>query len=401
MPVDFEIIIEGSRVTPWLYRPDGGILERLEWLTDVIPSYSGREQRIALRGFPRRTLEFATTLVMRERRTAENLLHNWQGRAFGIPVWMDSQALTSPLSAGAQSISIDTTTRDFRVGGIVGVSTGPHTFEVAQVSQVASGSVTLAAPLAQSWPVGAEVYPMRAARLPDEVRLQRFDGETSYGALRFELIEDSDWQAAAGGTTYRTFQVLTQAPNWTEDVEQAFARKMASIDPGVGPAYWDDESGGAVMLQSHRWLLDGRAQIDAYRRWLYARRGRLASFWLPTFAQDFRVVASIGSTATTIDVEHCGYTDTIDREIGRRDIRIELHNGTAYFRRITGCAEVNTTVERLSIDSQLGALVAPADIRSVSYVDLVRLESDAVEIAWSRWDVAESRLMTRGSRNDL
>jgi hypothetical protein len=31
----------------------------------------------------------------------------------------------------------------------------------------------------------------------------------------------------------------------------------------------------------------------------------------------------------------------------------------------------------------------------------VRLEADAAEIAWSRHDLAESRAMTRGSRNDL
>lgn len=397
----YTISVGGVDLAPWLYKPDGAILERLEWLTDVITSFDGSEQRIALRTFPRRYFEWAAVLTDRERRTAENLMHNWQARAFGIPVWMDSQSLTAPVASGADTIAIDTTTRDFRVGGILGIATSPHTFEIAQVDAIADDLVTLAAPLQGSWPIGAEIFPMRAARLPEDVRLSRFDGETSYGLLRWECIEDSDWPAATGGTTYRSHPVLTQAPNWTEDVEQGWMRKLASLDPGTGPAFWDEEGSGAMMAQSHRWLLDGRAQIDAFRRWLYARRGRLAAFWLPTFAQDFKVVASIGSTASTIDVEHCGYTDHISQDIGRRDIRIELHNGTSYLRRITGCAEVSGTVERISIDSALGAVVTPADIRSVSYLDLVRLEADSAEIAWTRWDLAESRLMTRGSRNDL
>lgn len=396
MPIDYQ----GLELEPWLYRPDGEIIERLEWLTDVITSFDGSEQRIALRAYPRRYFEWAVALSDSDRRAAENLLHNWQARTFAIPVWMDSQSLSAPVSGGADTIAIDTTTRDFRVNGLMGVSTGPRTFEIAQVSAITDDLVTLSAPLLGDWPIGAEVFPVRAARLPDDVRLSRFDGDTSYGMLRWECIEDSDW-ATSVGSTYRSQPVLTQAPNWTEDVEQGFARKLANFDPGTGPAFWDEEGGGAIMAQSHRWLMDGRAQINAFRRWLYARRGRLSSFWLPTFAQDFKVVAGIGSTASTIDVEHCGYTDTIGQDIGRRDIRIELHGGTSYMRRITGCSEVSNTVERISIDSTLGAAVAPGDIRSVSYLDLVRLEADAAEIAWIRWDLAESRLMTRGSRNDI
>lgn len=400
MPVE-TTLIAGEQCAPFLYRPDGAILERLEWLTDVIPSFDGREQRVRLRAFPRRTFEFAFGLTKRERRTAENLLHSWQARAFAVPVWVDSQAIGAPLTAGATTIAIDTTMRDFMVDGILGVATGPHTFEIAQIDALADNLITLAAPLAAGWPAGAVVFPLRAARVPDELRLQRFDGETSYGRLRFQCIDGSDWPAATGGTTYRSHPVLTQVPNWTEDVEQGFLRKLSAIDPGIGPLYVDEESSGAILMQSHRWLLDGRAQIDAFRRWLYARQGRLSSFWLPTFAQDFKVVADIGATASTIDVEHCGYTDTIAQDIGRRDIMIELHGGTTYFRRITNCVEVDANTERLSIDAQLGALVKPADIRSVSYCNLVRQDADAVELAWHRWDVVESRLVTRGSRNDV
>jgi hypothetical protein len=396
-----EITFDGIRIVPWFFRPDGEILERLEWLTDVIQSFDAGEQRIRLRGTPRRYFEFAATLTGRQRRAAENALHDWQGRAWGLPVWMDSQLLAADLTAGATTIAVDTTTRDFRAGGLMGIASDPLTFEVLQIQSMTTSSVTIAAPLAGSWPAGrAEIFPIRAARMPDDVRLRRFDGDTSYGRLRFECTEASDWPTASE-TAYRGLPVLTTPPNWTEDVEQGFLRKIASIDPGTGPVYFDDEAGGAVTMQSHRWLLDGRAQIDGFRRWLYSRKGRLSSFWLPTFAQDFLVVAGIGNTALTIDVEHCGYTDSIAQDIGRRDIRIELHTGQVYYRRITSSAEVSATVERLSIDSALGATITPAQIRAVSYMAVVRLDADAAEIAWSRWDVAEAALMTRGSRNDL
>jgi hypothetical protein len=287
------------------------------------------------------------------------------------------------------------------VGGLAGISTDPRTFEILQIAAMTDSSLTFAAPLAANWPAGtAEIYPIRAARLPDDVRWQRFSGDTAYARLQFRCIEDCDWPAASE-STYRTFPVLDTAPNWTSDVEQTYLAKLAALDPGVGPAYYDAEADASIMLQTHRWLLDGRAAINAFRRWLYARQGRLSAFWLPTFAQDMVLVANVGAAALTIDVEHCGYTDTVAQDIGRRDIRILLIDGTAYYRRISSSVEVSANVERLTIDSALGALVTPDQIHSISFMDLVRLEADAAEIAWSRWDVAESAMTTRGSRNNL
>jgi hypothetical protein len=401
MPIEVEITLEGDRIQPWLHRPVGGLLERLEWLTDVLEAEDGSEQSIRLRGAPRRFFEFAIMVEGRERRAAENVLHNWQGRAWGLPVWMDSATLELQITAGSTSVSIDTTTRDYRVGGLLVVFTDFLTYEVVQIDAIAPGAITLAAPLAATWPAGAEIAPIRAARMPEDVRLQRFTGDASYGRLRFECVDLNDWPAATEATTYRGFPILGQAPDWTEDVEQGFLRKLSRFDPETGPFVVDERGSGAFLLQSHRWLLDGRTEIDAFRRWLYARKGRLTRFWLPTFALDLVVVANIAALGLTIDVEHCGYTATIDEDIGRRDIRIELHTGTVYYRRIVSSVEVSASVERLTIDSALGTLTTPAQIRSVSFMMLARLEADAAEIAWSRADLAESRLVTRGARNDL
>lgn len=398
VPIEFA----GLLVTPWFVRPSGGVLERLDWLTDVLPSFNGEEQRRALRLAPRRAFEFDVVMTAAERRAYENALQDWQGRMWALPVWMDAQPLPADLAPGATVIAIDTTTRDFVVGGTVGIALDSRTYEVIQLEAKTDSSLTLKAPgVSGAWPAGRTVvFPIRAARMPESVALRRFTGAASYARMRFEVAEACDWPAAVE-STYRSLPVLATPPNWVEDVDQEFLRMLARLDGGTGQVFVDDEAGGPHILQSHQWLLDGRAQIDAFRRWLYARRGRLTAFWLPTFAEDFIVVASIGSAALTIDVEHCGYTLAIAQDIARRDIRIELASGTVFYRRITGCTEVSSTVERLSIDSALGVIVAPADIRAVSYLAPVRLEADGVEIAWERHDLAESRLMTRASRNDL
>ena len=401
MPAD--VVVDGLTCVPWVYRPGDQVLERLEWLTDVIPAYDGSEQRIRLRGSPRRAFEGEFLLTGRDRRTAENLLHNAQARDWAVPVWMDAQQLTVGASSGADVLAVaDTTTRDFHVGGAVYIGTGPDAFEVGEVEIMTSSSITLVDPLVSGWAAGAEVLPLRAARMPADFRLSRFDFDTIYGRVRFECIGGGSGVTGADpGPTYRSAPVLTLRPNWTEDVDATLLRKLAALDAGTGPLFYDDEAGGPIRQQSHRWLLSGRAEIHAFRQWLYARQGRLVDFWLPSWAADLVLVASAGSGATQIDVEACGYTDRVAQDIGRRDIRIELASGSSITRRITDSEVVSASVERLTLDATLGTAIAPADVVRISFLDRVRLDADAAEIAWWTWDTAEARLMTRGSRNDL
>lgn len=378
------------------------MLERLQWSTDVIASFDASEQRIQLLSTPRRSMEFEIVVDGRDRQVAENALHAGQSGRWAVPVWMDSQSLQADLASGSSVIPVDTTTRDFYAGGMAVLMTGPRAFEVVDIDSLTGSTLTIASPTIASWPAGrTEIAPLRIARMADDLSLSRFTGDVSYGRMQFRLEGESAWPAASEVTLYLGFPILGTAPNWTDDIDQGYLRKLETLDTGTGEPFHDDEGGGAILQQSHRWLLDGRAQIDAFRRWLYARRGRLSAFWLPTFALDFVAVADIGSAATTIDVQNAGYTAAAARGIGRRDIRIELLSGTVYYRRITGSAEISSDVERLTISAALGAAVATSAIRSMSFMSLARLEADSIELAWARFDVVECQAVTRAPRNDL
>lgn len=386
----------------WVTRPAGPLLERLEWLTDVLPSFDGSEQRRALRGGPRRFLEFPAVASAGARRTLENLLHSGQGTAWDVPMWMDAAPLASAASSGATTIDVDTSTRDFAAGRKVALLIDEARWEVRTIASLTSSSITLTAGTGAAWPAfETSVIPVRPAVLQPTLSLSRFTGADAYGTLRFEVQGPNDWTAETPAVTYRSRPVLTLPPNWTEDPEHTIERAIDRVDNRTGGFFLDTRTTAPQRLQSHRWLLGGRAQIDAYRQWLHARRGRLAGFWLPTWALDLEVVANIGSGDTTIDVAHCSYASAVAQAIGRRDIRIETVGGTVYFRRITASTEVSAAVERLTINASLGAAVAAADVRAVSFVSLARLEADAAEIQWTTSDLAEATVMTRSALNDL
>lgn len=398
------VTITGSRVTAWTWPANwsDGITERLEWMTDMLQAYRGEEQARALRLNPRQVVEFSILVDGLERRHLEAALWNWGARVWAVPLWWDGIDLTATLAAGATTIPIAVGLRAYQIGTLA-LLQGPNSrsYEVIEIDDVESGSLTLARPTSSAWPAGTRIYPARAARIDGNAQLSRFTGPVAYGRMRFEMVEPAEWTADAGATTYRGYPVLETAPTWTEDPGATLERKLSVFDPGTGTLAVEDEAAMPLAAQSLRWELDSRAEVDAYRRRLYALRGKQGLLWVPTWAADLVPVAAVGSTALAIDVEWTGYTLYYQTAVNRRDLRIELANGSVLYRRITGSSEVSASVERLQLDAALGVDLQPGDFVLVSFMGLCRQTSDAAELAWFTGDAASASMTFRAPRNDV
>lgn len=397
------VTITGSRVIAWAYRPDWSqpIVERLEWATDILRAYDGTEQRVRLRQYPRRVFEFAFAAEASQRRGLETALYGWGARNWALPVWPDGVPITTPALSGASSVVADTEHRDFRVGGLLMLLADDGTNEVHEIASISSGTITIQGALARNWPTGSgQIFPVRLARQPAAQGFARFTHDFAYGRARFEAVDDNDWPAAEAETTYLGQPVMTAPPNWIQDPALDYQRKLQEVDFGAARSR-TDESGIPDILQTHRWMLSTKAEIAQHRSWLYARAGRLSAVWLPTWADDLIVAATVSAAATTIDINAIGYARQINAAIHRRDLRIETADGSVHYRRITGAEILDDTTERISINAPLGALYQPEDFRKVSFMALCRLESDAAEIAYFIGDTAESATTLRAARHDI
>lgn len=393
--------LAGQRVTAWTWNPDWqqGMLERLEWLTDVLQAYRGEEQRRALRLGPRQSLEFGVTVEGDERRHMESVLWNWGARVLAVPLWFDGLELAASLPAGSSTIPLDPGGRQFAAGDLVMLlGRTSREYEVLRVNAVGA-NIALVNPTTVTWPAGTRVYPARPARIMGDASLPRFTGAVASARLIFEMTSPANWTASAGATTYRGRPVFEDAPTWTEDPQLTMERKGELLDAMTGLTVFEDEARMPIPSQSGRWLLQDRAQVNAWRARLFALRGKQGSIWVPSWTDDLQVKATIASNSLSIDVGWIGYTKYLADDPSRRDIRIELTNGTVFYRRVTGAAEVDANTERLSIDAQLGVTVTTAQIALVSFLMLMRQSSDSAEIAWFTGDAAEASATFRGFRS--
>lgn len=394
--------ITGNRIVPWGFSPDWSspVTERLAWLTDVLSSPLGGEQRRALRIAPRRSFEASMLVEGRERAFFDLALAGWGRKVWAVPVWHDVQQLAADLPAASSRINCDVSQREFRAGGLA-LLRGDTAFdtEAVEILAIDATGLQLKRPTQLTWAANTRLYPVRLARIA-ECDSKRLTDMLSRAQVTFDLAEASDWTAVLPATMYRGRPVFEQRPDESEDLSIGYERLLLTLDNGAGLPAVTDTAARNFGLQQHRWLLAGRAEAAAWRSLLYGLRGRAKTVWVPTHANDFRLTRP--ATGSLLTVERVGYSRFGVGTQGRRDIRIELVDGTVLYRRITAAAE-GTNTEDLSLDSDLPKVINPADVARISYMALCRQADDATELTHltDAEGVARAIITWRGVRDDL
>jgi hypothetical protein len=393
----------GRRIVGWPIPIDwsDGVLERLEWSTDLMTAWSAKEQRVRLREHPRRSLEMTTIVGNNvERRLLENLMTAWQSRLYGVPIWPDAGLLEVDVPAGATVVPCDTATRDFEPGGLLALISDVD-YEMAEIDTVSGDSVTMVLPLLSAWPAGSRVVPVRAARMTARQPLAYQSDAVATARIQWRL--DGEWalDPAIEAGDYQGYPVLSSQTNWRDGQEAEWSRTVQEIDFTTGPVLVDDPSGFSIQSRTHAWLLGDRQETADFRAWLAARAGRLVPFWLASGQEDLEVVATIADTASSLTIVAQGYADYVAAAVGRRDVVIVAIDGQRFYRRITSAQPNGDGTETVVIDSPLGVTLTAAEIAMVSFLRFVRLAADAVEINHLSSEVAESSIALVGLRDDV
>ncbi|MDF3932929.1 hypothetical protein [Pseudomonas citronellolis] len=399
------IEVTANRIVAWSFAPDWGdsITERLSSLTDILASDTGVEQRRALRLAPRREFEAQMYAEGRERQMLDLALFGWGTRIWALPIWPDIQLLQQPLPAASFRIACSTAYLDFQVGGMAMIrGESALVYEVVQILDIDAGGIDLVRSTQRDWPVGSRLYPARAAQLMERPALTRLTDRAQGAQVHFLVVEVSDWPELLPSAVYRGRPVLEARPDEGNDLTSSMEASLSQLDSGLAIPLTTDLADRAFPVTGYGWLEMGRAARAAWRSMVYALRGRQAAMWVPTHADDLTLVAQVADVATTLDVANIGYTRFGQARPGRRDIRIELFDGSIFYRRITNATELDQDIERIAIDSALGRLVLPSQVARICWMTYSRGNSDTVEIEHitDSEGVASSSLTFRGVRDD-
>jgi hypothetical protein len=362
----------------WQAEPDwtNGITEILEWKTDILQSYSGAEQRIALRLSPRRTFEFSILINGNERARFENRLAFVGGNSWYFPIYTDVTYLNDAVNTGAIVLPCSTVGRDFVVGNKVLIKSEINNVNqtaLLEVAAIGTDSITLVNPVKAKFLAGACIYPIRLAVLTDAPELTRHNDDLLSAQIRFRISEHNAFgNDISHLPVYRHFPVLTMHPDWSESLKGRYERVLLELDNGSGIPKRLDTARLPFFVQEFRWFLTERNEQMQLRQLFYYLNGCQKNIWVSSHASDFNVLAVDGRV---LEVENTGFNE-IGLMPGRKDLVINLCNGNELYRRIELVAIVSDEIERLLLNESINANAE--DILSVSFLTLCRLDSDSV-----------------------
>lgn len=362
------------------------VRETLEWLTDVIQSPTGAEQRRALRKYPRRMIEFNSVFRGPARALFDNLMMQHGGRDWYLPLWIEAHVTSAIAIAGGDLIPCTSAIDgEFFVGDVIFINAGdPFKFELAEIEAIASNGIQTVGALASSWPPGTMIYPMRKARFTDQPAPTRNSDNHQGVQVRF-MVSQNNNQIADPETdllieTYRGNAVLSTPPNERESLEYAYDRMLEETDNQTGMPYRRDTANLAFTTQGHKWVLKGRDQNKAFRAMVYYLKGRAIPIWIPTFFQDIEPVENTPAGETYIYFKNIGFSASGGMTAARRDICIEMIDGTRLFRRILSSTVLPNGNEAIGLDAVFPTGLNIASVLRISFMALFRLDQDQIEI---------------------
>ncbi|MEI2428697.1 hypothetical protein RDV84_00145 [Lysobacter yananisis] len=377
----FTIRVTGSRITAWPWLPDWGspVIERLAWLTDVMVAVmTDRKQKRKLRQTPRRSFEFYVVADGQERRMLDQALMAWSARTFAFPVPTDPRLLSASIAAGVDVIEIGTVGLDYRAGGQAMLWSDFRVNEVVEVAEVLPDRLRLTRPTSRAWPAGTTVLPVVFGRLLQWPEQNLFTSRGSRVRVTFEQRDAAVWRAFVPPVLYRGLPVLEWRVDEGRDPTITYQRNTNTLDNEISPAAVVDLSGRSSRKGGHRWMLHGRDEHSTMRDWLYYLSGQYRHVWMPSWADDLVLAQPVSASDVALQFEASGYVRFARLQPNRRDLRIELIDGTVFYRRITDAVEIDEFTEQVSIDQALNRLVRPDDVRQISFMATCDAADDEV-----------------------
>lgn len=393
--------VVGTRVVIFAHRPNWAqpVVERLSWLTDLIRARDGTEQAIVLRSLPRRSLSYEVLARGRQARDLDRALWAWQARVFAVPLWFDVGRLKAAVAPDATELLTATEFRGYEAGRHALLWSDHRTFEAVEVDQVLSDRLVLARGVRNAWPPGTRLYPLMMGRMPLEQAVERPSADTLRASLTFSGEDRPAVEPAVSEVTHDGFDFDHRRPNRAADLTSTYQRFADVLDSQTGRLFVDDPADRPFVARAHSYVLRDRVDTWAFRRWLYARRGRAVPFWASTWHTDLVLLDEVGPAITAVRVQGLEYERWYALDDGRRDIALQLRDGTWLVRRVTEAADDGDADETvLTIDGAFGMTVSPAQVRRFCWAELVRLSGDEVEFAWHSAGVATADVGIRGTR---
>lgn len=353
--------------------------ERYEFKTDVHKSYDGSsEERLPLRDQARQSFNYSQIALRKEIPELFNVLYSWMRKEFLIPQLLESKDVGN---LADDFIETETSNLGINIGTLILIYSNEN-YQVREVTEIGRYEVIDDTPTymdgyrlnAAVTAPGATIKPLRKCIINGDVKMQA-NGSVLKPNLNFLVLDSVEYPVAHAPEQFKGddlyFTPLLLEGNM---LDVNFQQHQALVDGDLGRIWSFSHWALPETLKNLRVVMKGRQDYIDYKKWFYRRRGRLNQFWMPSYQNNFNLIARSSSSIT---VKNDNYLSD------RKNIAIKA-NGVWTAHSVTSSTASGSNVV-MNITPQ-----PPINIERVSYLGLYRLNSDAVEFYFKGADIVEA-----------
>lgn len=366
--------------------PDLSLLLRRQYWTNVIFSRDGSEQRRALRGKPRRTIEYVTSTGL------ENTF--WRDYTRWLVKGQRLQSFAADISRQVDSVSysVGVFTLDeipyWAQAGVrlVLVDFDNHKFEISSIGSIVGNDIILGSISSYAWPNVTRIY---AALLGWAAFDMDYDFNWfSFISPKITFNEDPAFSLLEPDqpvmATFNGREVITFPPNIVSPVMVTNNSGMEAIDYGLGAVTAFDILGYTrrVMQVTYTMREDDAATIRA----MFDRmRGQQGEFYMPTFEPDLTPKTQANSGTNTLTIAGPEVYNVYNGSPVYKCVAVfmdDARHPTCQYNKISSIALTGGNDSRLTFVNNWTSNVT-TDLK-VSWMPVWRFATDIYEEQWVR-----------------
>ena len=388
----------GNRITILAFEPQVGPQTEYEWLTSIVESYNGTEQRMQMRDRPRQSITYTYRKgdanvnleepYPEEPTAFEHVMFDSLGRVFALPVWEDRTVLRSPVAINDTTVNIDTSGLDLQVGQLILLWRDWNDTEAQEISAVGALTVTVSNPFLQAWAIeDTVVLPTFTAYADDNVVQAMGRLDTALWRIRFNRINERT--DLIGGVSPELPADFEGIPIWPRKwgisgttINRTWRRDIQPVNVQLGKIGRSFRKTTPRRLNSElRVEIRGRADFLAFRQFVLALKGKQKIFWLGSKYHQFRLQALTPAGGGSLRVFNNLYTNFVANRAQFDRINVVLTDGTETVHTILAAADVGTPPNNetdLTITPTAPVEYNTTNVERIEYYTRHRLDTDRV-----------------------
>lgn len=395
--------VTGNRGRLWPIMPNWSdpVRQTWEFKTEILRSRSGKEQRIARRTTPRKSMEFTAAASEENRRRLARILDKFQYVDQVVPDIPRRVTATSVVPTGLAAFTVDDVPDWLKADTVVVVVNGAD-LSLRYVQSVDSGSNTVLFKNVgnMEFPVGSWICFAFIGNLDDRLSTNSLTNSVSSLAFKFSSTpaREDYFDPGAADVVFNNREVFLARPNWGQTPGVDFERLTETVDYDNGTTARFNPVAFGTRITKWGFVNFNYSEAESICKTFLRARGQRGEFYMPTWANDLPPKVALVSGGTILRTNGLEVYEAYKDSTVFQAIMVLLNDGTKLFRKVSSMfttSDMTGTDTVVQLSTAWPYAINTSDIVMVSWLPCCRFASDLLTIDWLSDDKSQMQIAIR------